>query len=191
MSLERGTVEGQTPGRRPDRLAAVRLLVLVFAISSWVLAGSASADDSTFHRTTPRAAFDGTGAALVIGVPGGRAWGIESDLRPLPAPGTSVYVRLAVTDGAVREAFVRVAYYASADKRTRQLATSDSAPVAMGRPVLVGIPFDPPPGAVAYRVRVLARLVEPAARSADDAITARLRGVASRTFGSLFSRLLP
>ena len=117
MSLERGTVEGQTPGRRPDRVAAVRLLVLVSAISSWVLAGSASADDTTFHRTTPRAAFDGTGAALVIGVPGGRAWGIESDLRPLPAPGTSVYVRLAVTDGAVREAFVRVAYYASADKR--------------------------------------------------------------------------
>ena len=169
----------------------MRLLALVFAISSWCLAGTASADDSTFHRTTPRAAFDGGGAALVIGVPGGRAWGIESDLRALPPTGTSVYVRLTVSDDAVREAFVRVAYYASAETRTRQLATSDSAPVSVGRPVLVAVPFDPPPGAVAYRVRVLARLVDPAARSADDAITARLRGVASRTFGSLFSRLLP
>ena len=169
----------------------MRLLALVFAISSWCLAGTASADDSTFHRTTPRAAFDGGGAALVIGVPGGRAWAIESDLRALPPTGTSVYVRLTVSDDAVREAFVRVAYYASAEKRTRQLATSDSAPVTVGRPVLVAVPFDPPPGAVAYRVRVLARLVEPAARSAEDAITARLRGVASRPLGSLFSRLLP
>ena len=50
---------------------------------------------------------------LSAGVPSGRAWGIESDLRPLPSEGALV-VRLSVGGDDVREAFARVAYYAQA-----------------------------------------------------------------------------
>lgn len=150
-------------------------------------------DGPTFHRTTPRAAFDEDDGTLVVGIPGGRAWGIESDLRPLPASGTTVYVRLAVRDPAVRGAFVRVAYYASASARTRQLAIVDSVPVSTARGALVAVPIEPPSMAVAYRVRVLARLSDADGRSAVDAISARLRALtsSSRPSGSLFSRLLP
>jgi hypothetical protein len=154
----------------------------------------AKADDGDprFRRTTPRAALDAVGGALVIGVPGGRAWGIESELRPLPPSGTTLLVRLGVTDAAVREAFVRVAYYGVATGRSRQLATSDSAPVTAGQRLTVAVPIDPPGGAVSYRVRVLARLLDGDGRSADDAITAVLRisHGSARPFGSFSSRLL-
>jgi hypothetical protein len=162
-------------------------LALVFA-----MAANADDGDARFRRTTPRAALDATGDALVIGIPGGRAWGIESDLRPLPPSGTTLLVRLGVGDAAVREAFVRVAYYGVATGRSRQLATSDSASVMAGQRLTVAVPIDPPGGAVSYRVRVLARLVDPGARSADDAITAVLRVSrgAARPVGSFSSRLL-
>src|SRR5438128_7831160 len=134
MSHERVTGGGQTPPAIMRNVGTMCVFVVSAVVASAVLGGGvASADDSGFHRTTPRASFDGGGPALVIGVPGGRAWGIESELRPLPPAGTSLYVRLTVSDDAVREAFVRVAYCATADKRTRQLATSDSAPVSLGR----------------------------------------------------------
>ena len=157
-------------------------------------AGIANADDgdTRFRRTTPRAALDSSDGALVIGVPGGRAWGIESDLRPLPPADTTLIVRLGVSDAAVREAFVRVAYYGVATGRSRQLATSDTAPVTAGERLTVAVPIDPPAGAVSYRVRVLARLLDPGGRSADDAVTAVLRVAhgSARPFGSFSSRLL-
>ncbi len=98
-----------------------------------------------------------------------------------------------MTDDGVREAFVRVAYYASVARRTRQLATSDSETVSAGRRALVGITLEPPPGAVGYRIRVLARLTAPLGRSADDAVTAVLRiaPIGARPIGSFYSRLLP
>ena len=170
---------------------AVALLSCALALTQSI---PASADDGVrFHRTTPRGALDSSDGALLIGIPGGRAWGIESGLRPLPAEGGTVVVRLGVDDPAVREAFVRVAYYASSRARSRQLAVSDSAPVAAGVRRLVAVPLDPPPGAVAYRVRVLARLGDPAGRSRDDAVRAEIRPVneATRPAGSLFSRLVP
>lgn len=170
---------------------AVALLSCALALAQSV---PASADDGVqFHRTTPRGALDRSGGVLFIGIPGGRAWGIESGLRPLPAEGGSVVVRLEVVDPDVREAFVRVAYYASSRARSRQLAVSDSAPVAAGARVLVAVALDPPPGAVAYRVRVLARLADPAGRSRDDAVRADLRPAdeAPRPAGSLLSRLVP
>ena len=168
--------------------------VVVALVISMLLSSPVLADDARpFHRTTPRAALADAHGVLVIGVPAGRAWGIESELRPLPPSGTLVIVRLAVTDGAVREAFVRVAYYASASARSRQLAVSDSAPVANGERALVSVELDPPVGAVAYRIRVLARLFEPSGRSSDDAVTAVLHAASGGAWrgGSLYSRLLP
>jgi hypothetical protein len=102
-------------------------------------------------------------------------------------------VRLRVADDDVREAFARVAYYASATGRPRQIAITDSEAVAVGEGRLLYVALDPPPAAVAYRVRVLARLRAGAARSNDDAIHARVTLIdrAASHFGSLFSRLLP
>ena len=155
-------------------------------------ASAANADEGgPFRLTSPRGALAAMGSGLVIGVPGGRAWGVESDLRALPPPGVELVVRVGVTDPAVREAFVRVAYYASSTGRTRQLAIADSAPVGVGAGATVAVAIEPPAGAVAYRVRVLARLFEPDARSADGAVTA-LMTVASRParpIRSLSSRL--
>jgi hypothetical protein len=98
-----------------------------------------------------------------------------------------------VADDEVREAFARVAYYASATGRPRQIAVSDSVPVVAGEGRVLVVALDPPPGAVAYRVRVLARLRPGADRSRDDAIRARLSLIdrAASRLGSLFSRLLP
>lgn len=172
----------------------MRVAVALLSCALALAAVPASADDgSQFHRTTPRGALDRSDGVLVIGIPGGRAWGIESDLRPLPAEGGTLIVRLRVDDRAVREAFVRVAYYASSRARSRQLAVSDSVPVEAGVRVLVAVPLDPPPGAVAYRVRVLARLADPTGRSRDDAVRAEVRPAheASGPAGSLFSRLVP
>ncbi len=173
----------------PDVRIVVALVVLLLSSS----VAAADDGDPPFRRTTPRAALAETDGALVIGVPAGRAWGVESGLRPLPREGTLLVVRLGVSDAAVREAFVRVAYYASAAARTRQLAISDSEMVPAGRRALVAVALDPPPGAVAYRVRVLARLAEPAQRSTDDAVTAVVRGARdpAAAAGSLLSRLLP
>jgi len=144
------------------RYAIVFLGIVLVALH----AGLASADDGDprFRLTTPRAALDTVEGALVIGIPGGRAWGIESGLRPLPPPGTTLI----------------------------QLATADSAPVTAGQRLTVAVPIDPPGGAVSYRVRVLARLVDPSGRSADDAVTAVLRVArgSARPFGSFSSRLL-
>lgn len=105
---------------------------------------------------------------------------------------TTLIVRLDVSDAAVREASVRVAYYVIATGRSRQLASSDSAPVTASQRLTVAVRNDPPGGAVSSRVRVLARLVDPAGRSSDDAVTAVLRVAhgSARPFGSFSSRLL-
>ena len=175
----------------------VAFLVFAFAFATSSLAPAMSSlaladDGAPFHRTTPRGALAATGDELLVGVPGGRAWGIESDLRPVPLEPSHLVVRLSVSDPAVREAFVRVAYYASATGRTRQIAIADSAAVAAGARATVALAIEPPSGAVAYRVRVLARLADPGARSSDDAVSAVLRLATGRAgpFGSLASRLL-
>jgi len=148
----------------------------------------ASADGPpSFRRTTPRASLADVAGVLVIGVPSARAWGIESALRPLPGVDAVVVARISVSDPGVDEAFLRVAYYASATARTRQLAITDSASVPAGRERIVVVPLDPPPGAVAYRVRVLARTADGVTASEPDAIRA---AVASAPSTSL-SRLVP
>ena len=170
------------------RIIALALVLLA------VPAIPAAADDDRiqFRRTTPRASLLEDAGALTLGVPSGRAWGIESELRPLPPEG-ALAVRLSVTDGDVRGAFARIAYYARATGRSRQIAVADTEAVAAGEGRMLFVPLDPPPGAVAYRVRVLARLQPGADRSRDDAIHARVTTIdrAATRFGSLFSRLLP
>lgn len=172
-----------------------RILVVLATVAALLAEeATARADDVPwFHRTTPRAALAGAPHVLVIGIPGGRAWGIESEPRVLPPPGTILVARLAVSDPLVKEAFVRVAYYGPSTGHGRQLAIADSAPVARGERAVVSVELDPPSGAVAYRIRVLARLSDRDARSADDAVEAVLHAPASgaRTGGCLYSRLLP
>ena len=170
-----------------------RTFALALVLLATVVAPAAADDDPPhFRRTTPRASLEEQAGSFTLGVPAGRAWGIESELRPIPA-GRALAVRLSVADDDVREAFARVAYYASATGRPRQIAVVDSEAVAAGESRLLFVALDPPPGAVAYRVRVLARLRAGADRSRDDAIRARLALIdqAAAPFGSLFSRLLP
>lgn len=124
------------------------------------------------RRTTPRASLDRDTGGLIVGIPSGRAWGIEGALIPLDGR-SRVTLELAVDDPDVAQAFVRVAYYARADARSRQLETRDSPFVRVGQDRRIAIELVPPPGAVAYRVRVLGRLVAGAARSRLDAIHVR------------------
>lgn len=170
-----------------------RTLALALVLLAVVGAPAAADDDRPhFRRTTPRASLDEDAGSFTLGVPSGRAWGIESELRVLPHEG-ALAVRLSVSDDDVREAFFRIAYYASATGRPRQIAVADSEAVGAGEGRVLFVPLDPPPGAVAYRVRVLARLHPGAERSRDDAIRARVTLIdrAATRFGSLFSRLLP
>src|SRR5260221_9614057 len=150
------------------------LLLLTFTLG---FATAASADPGwPFRRTTPRGFLDQDPGGLTVGIPFGRAWGVESALLPLPSAGGAIVVDLAVEDPDVTEAFVRVAYYARADQRSRQLATVDSPFVRVGPGRTVRIQLDPPSGAVAYRVRILGRLAPRAVISRGDAIRARWAG---------------
>jgi hypothetical protein len=103
-------------------------------------------------------------------VPGGRAWGIESALIPVPKERSAFRAAVEVSDPSVREAFVRVAWYDRATGRPRQFALSDARFVRAGETATFDVALDPPPGAVAYRVRVLGRLGARDAVSAADAI---------------------
>jgi hypothetical protein len=156
------------------------------------LAVSASAEGGPpYRRTTPRGSFGADGPELVVGVPGGRAWGIESALIPVPDQHTGFRARVEVSDPKVREAFIRIAWYDRATGRPRQFALSDARLVRAGETATLEVALDPPPGAVAYRVRVLARLRTPDALSAADAITVTLSAPYVRPAGVPPTRLLP
>ena len=152
-----------------------RWTVLLAPLLLILSAGPSLADTGPFRRTTPRASLERDAGGLVVGIPSGRAWGIESGLERL-AGSDALHLVLAVDDPDVAEAFVRIAYYARDDARSRQLATQDSAFVRVGEDRRIVIDLTPPPGAIAYRVRVLGRLVTGATRSRSDAIHARLDG---------------
>src|SRR3982750_2810829 len=78
---------------RPHRVRTfrrvIRIVTLAGALALCALAAlpalAIAGDDPRFHRTTPRGSFGRDAETLLVGVPGGRAWGIESELRPLPA----------------------------------------------------------------------------------------------------------
>lgn len=151
------------------------LIGVLLAVS--VLASVASADGGPpYRRTTPRGSFGVDGPELLVGVPGGRAWGIESALTPLPDQRSGFRATVEVADPEVREAFIRVAWYDQATGRPRQFALTDARYVRAGETTTFEIVLDPPPGAVAYRLRVLARLRAPDALSAVDAIRVDLSG---------------
>jgi len=156
------------------------------------LAAPASADgDPVFRRTTPRGSFGRDGGELLVGVPGGRAWGIESELRPLPVDEAALRAIIEVRDPEVREAFIRIAWYDRASARPRQFALTDARLVRPGETNALEIPLDPPPGAIAYRVRVLARLRAPDAISADGAVRVLLAASPRRPPGYPETQLLP
>ena len=147
----------------------VRILVALAAMA--MLGLSASADGGPpYRRTTPRGSFGADGALLLVGVPGGRAWGIESALIPVPGERTGFQATVEVRDPEVREAFVRVAWYDRASGRPRQFALTDARFIRVGETAKVEVALDPPAGAVAYRLRVLARLRTPEALSAPGAV---------------------
>jgi len=157
-----------------------RSLITLLCIGVVFVGGSSASADpgGPFRRTTPRGFLDRDGGGLAIGIPEGRAWGIESALQPLPSA-DRLTVELTVDDPDVAEAFVRVAYYAVAERRSRQLVTVDSPFVRLGPERRVTIDLEPPAGAVAYRVRVLGRLVAGAQVSRANAIRARWIGGAA------------
>ena len=167
------------PAARPVASLPMRRVLLASVIILLAASTSASADPGgPYRRTTPRGLLDQDTGGLVIGIPAGRAWGVEGPLIPLDGSDGELRltVDLAVEDPDVAEAFIRVAYYGRADQRSRQLATVDSSSVRVGADRRVTVRLDPPPGAVAYRVRVLGRLVTGAVISRGDGIRARWAG---------------
>jgi hypothetical protein len=169
------------------RVVAGLVLLLSLGTSLVALADG----DPPFRRTTPRGSFGRDGPVLVVGVPGGRAWGIESGLIPVPAIGTAMHVTMSVEDPAVREAFVRIAWYDRATGRPKQFAIADATFVHADQTATFDVPLDPPAGAVAYRVRVLARLHTPDAISSAAAIRAVLSSPFASTRAMPPTRLLP
>jgi hypothetical protein len=150
------------------RIAAALVCALVTAV---MLAAFAEAEGGPpYRRTTPRGSFGTDGPELIVGVPGGRAWGIESALIPVPSERSGFRAMVEVSDPEIREAFIRVAWYNRSTGRPRQFALTDARFVRAGETATLELALDPPAGAVAYRVRVLARLRSSDALSAADAI---------------------
>jgi hypothetical protein len=157
-----------------------------------VLSVLVSADGGPpYRRTTPRGSFGADGPELVVGVPGGRAWGIESALIAVPDERTGLRATIEVSDPEIREAFVRVAWYDKATGRPRQFALTDARYVRSGETTTLELALDPPPGAVAYRLRVLARLRSPDALSAADAVRLELSAPFRIRSAIPATRLLP
>ena len=166
--------------------------VLCGLVVTAALAFSASAEGGPpYRRTTPRGSFGADGPELVVGVPGGRAWGIESALIPVPEQRAGFRATVEVSDPEVREAFIRVAWYDRATGRPRQFALTDARLVRAGETATLEVALDPPAGAVAYRVRVLARLRAPEALSAPDAVRVTLSSPFFRPTGFPPTQLLP
>jgi lipid A disaccharide synthetase len=85
---------------------------------------------------------------------------------------------------------VRIAWYDRPSGRPKQFAISDTRLVRAGETVTLEVPLDAPPGAIAYRIRVLARMRLPEAVSTPDAVRATLSAPVDRLAYPL-TRLLP
>lgn len=166
--IRNGDIRG---ARRSPLIGRVRRVALSIAFLAFLAAPAAADDDVRFRRTTPRAPLQVTSDELVFGVPAGRAWGLESQLIRIGRGGASVALDLAVDDPAISEGFVRIAWYARAEGRPRQIAIEDAPEVAHGIERRIIVRLDPPDDAVAFRIRVLARVGGGAAASREDALT--------------------
>lgn len=111
-----------------------------------------------------------TADEMTFGVPHGRAWGIESRLLRIRPGGATVALDVSVVDPSVREAFVRIAWYDRDYGRPRQLSIEDSADVLVGVRRRVVLELHPPADAIAFRVRVLARVLDGTPASGDAAV---------------------
>lgn len=147
------------------------LVALAVAITLVAAMPVAADHDLRFRRTTPRAPLQIAGEELVFGVPAGRAWGLESRLVRIGREGATVALDLAVSDPAIREGFVRIAWYARDDGRPRQIAIEDAPAVLAGIERRIVVRLAPPEDAVAFRVRILARVSGGSPASTDDALT--------------------
>lgn len=149
------------------RLPAAVLLLLVLLVQP------AAADDGPgFRRTTPRSPLRVAASGVLFGIPHGRAWGLESRLLRIGAAGATVALDLGVDHPSVREAFVRIAWYDRDHGRPRQILIEDSAEVHFGVDRRIVLELHPPADAIAFRVRVLARVVDGSPASGADAVTA-------------------
>ena len=157
---------------------AIRIVLRVALCAAIVLGPSAVAhaeDGTTLRRTTPRAPMRVTAEQIAFGVPSGRAWGLESTLIPIRGS-ASVALDLGVSDASVREAFVRIAWYDRDEGRPRQMLVADAPYVLPGVERRVLLQLEPPEGAVAFRIRVLARVMPGAYSSREGAVAvARVR----------------
>lgn len=153
----------------------MRLLVLCLVFALAASAPSNAEDGTTFRRTTPRAPLRVAVDELVFGVPSGRAWGLESRLIRVGSH-ASVALDLGVRDQEIREAFVRIAWYDRDEGRPRQMLVEDAPVVLPGVERRVVMQLEAPEGAVAFRIRVLARLTPGTPASREDALAvARVR----------------
>ena len=169
-------------------LRSLALSLLALVALACALPALAAADEPRFHRTTPRGSFGRDGEVLLIGVPGGRAWGIESELRPVPRERSALRATVEVRDPDVREAFMRIAWYDRASGRPRQIAFVDAIAARIGTTATLEVPLDPPANAVAYRARVLARMRVRDAVASEAAVRAVLGPVRAR--GAPLTRLV-
>ena len=99
--------------------------MLCVAFTLTVSAPSAAEDGTTFRRTTPRAPLRVSAEEIVFGIPGGRAWGLESPLIRIGAH-AAIALDLGVRDDGLREAFVRIAWYDRDAGRPRQTLIEDA-----------------------------------------------------------------
>lgn len=153
----------------------MRLLVLCVAFALVASAPSSAEDGTTFRRTTPRAPLRVAADELVFGIPSGRAWGLESRLIRIGSHAT-VALDLGVRDQEIREAFVRIAWYDRDEGRPRQMLVEDAPVVLPGVERRVVMQLEAPEGAVAFRIRVLARVTPGTPASREDALAvARVR----------------
>lgn len=153
----------------------MRSLAICIALMLVASAAAHAEDGTTFRRTTPRAPVQTSAERIDFGIPGGRAWGLESRLIPV-AGSASVALDLGVTDESVREAFVRIAWYERDEGRPRQMLVEDAPVVLPGVGRRVVVQLEAPDGAVALRIRVLARVTPGMPSSRGGAVTvARVR----------------
>ena len=173
------------------RVDVWRVLALSLALLLWSSLAAQAEDGTTFRRTTPRAPLQVTADELRFGIPSGRAWGLESRLIPI-GRGASVALDLGVDDGTVREAFVRIAWYDRDEGRPRQMLIEDAPLVLPGVERRVAMHLEPPDGAIAFRIRVLARVMPGTPASQDGAVAvSRVRVDAQLRLRPAVTRLRP